>query len=69
MNNSLNFIKIQSNFNAKWALYSIIDSANLVEFEVGEGCINVCCKEEKYEENTTFGTAYLGNCWADSFQI
>ena len=31
-------IEIQPNFNAKWALYSIIDGANLVEFEVGEGC-------------------------------
>ena len=32
------FIEIQPNFNAKWALYGIIDGANLVEFEVGEGC-------------------------------
>ena len=31
-------IEIQPNFNTKWALYSIIDSANLAEFEVGEGC-------------------------------
>ena len=30
--------KIQPNFNAKWALYSIIDGASLVEFEVREGC-------------------------------
>ena len=25
---------MQPNFNAKWALYSIIDSTNLAEFEV-----------------------------------
>ena len=31
------FIEIQPNFNAKWALYSIIDGTNLAEFEVGEG--------------------------------
>ena len=37
INNSI-FIEIQPNFNAKWALYSIIDGTNLVEFEVGEGC-------------------------------
>ena len=29
------FIEIQPNFNAKWALYNIIDGVNLVEFEVG----------------------------------
>ena len=29
------FIKIQPNFNVKWALYSIIDGANLAKFE---GC-------------------------------
>ena len=40
MNNSLNFNEIQPNFNIKWALYSIIDGANLEEFEVGEGCFN-----------------------------
>ena len=51
--------------------------ANLVEFKVGEGCfkwIKECCEEveeeEKYEEvRATFGTAYLRNHWADSFQI
>ena len=32
------FIEIQLNFNVKWALYSIIGSANLAEFEVSEGC-------------------------------
>ena len=32
------FIEIQPNFNAKCALYSMIDGADLVEFEVGEGC-------------------------------
>ena len=59
------------NFNAKWALYSIINSANLAEFEVVKErlCfkqIYECCEEEeKYEEiQATFGTAYLGNCWA-----
>ena len=32
--------------------------------------IKECCEEEKYEEIwVTFGTTYLGNCWADSFQI
>ena len=36
MNNSLNF---NSNFNTKWALCSIIDGANLEEFEVGEDCV------------------------------
>ena len=31
--------------------YSTIDSANLAEFEVGDGWINECCKEEEnYEE-------------------
>ena len=34
---TLNFIEIQPNFNTKWALYSITDSANLMEFEIGEG--------------------------------
>ena len=31
-------IKIQPNFNTKWALYSRIDGPNLAQFEVGEGC-------------------------------
>ena len=48
----------------------MIDGANLAEFEVGEGCIKECCEEEKCEEIwMTFGTAYLRNHWADSFQI
>ena len=46
MNNLLKFIEIQPNFNAKWALYSIIYGANLAEFKVGEGCFNECCKEK-----------------------
>ena len=65
VNNSLNFIEIQPNFNAKWGLYSIIYGANLAEFEVGEGYLSVAKKKIQM----TFGTSYLGNQWADSFQI
>ena len=46
-------IEIQPNFNTKWALYNIIDGANLAEFEVGEGRINKCC--EKEENTKKFG--------------
>ena len=52
MNKSFNFYP---NFNAKWVLYSIIDGANLAEFEARKSCFNECCKEderEELEENT-----------------
>ena len=44
------FTEVQPNFNAKYVLYSINDSANLAEFEVGKVVfkqINEPCKEEK----------------------
>ena len=71
MNNSLNFNWNPAKFNTKWALYSIIYSANLMEFEVVLKGIKECCKkEEKYEETRgTFGIVYLRNRWANSFQI
>ena len=46
------FIEIQPNFNAKCALHSIIDGANLAEFKVGEGCFLNGLKSVAKKKNT-----------------
>ena len=46
MNNSLNCIEIQVNFNTNWVLYSIIHGANLAELEVGKVVLKIVAKKK-----------------------